>query len=198
MIYPDEVTQLIVVRADVCVHHFFGLFTDFQTTVYVVERHVGIVHTFVQAFLGKAVVVVPRLHVANHFFHVHRQYALVAVILQHGAQLRFGEAYQRVEQRRGGDVGSDIETTRHVIQRDGAYTGDEHTFQCHAVAGSEELEHVEEVAEEAFAVGGLTIRILSEGGKDGIGEVVVLVDDEVDTQAQPAGGAIDIIQPFGG
>ena len=123
---------------------------------------------------------------------------MVAVILQHGAQLRFGEAYQRVEQRRGGDVGSDIETTRHVIQRDGAYTGDEHTFQCHAVAGSEELEHVEEVAEEAFAVGGLTIRILSEGGKDGIGEVVVLVDDEVDTQAQPAGGAIDIIQPFGG
>ena len=58
-----------------------------------------------------------------------------------------------------------------------------------------ELEHVEEVSEEAFTVGGLAILVFAEGGKDGIGEVVVLVDDEVDAQAQAAGGAIDIIQP---
>ena len=141
------------------------------------------------------VVVVPRLHVGDHLFHVHRQCAPVAVILQHGAQFRFGEAHKAVEQRRGGDVGSDIEAARHVVQRDGAYAGDEHAFQCHVVARGEELEHVEEVSEEAFAVGGLAILVFAEGGKDGIGEVVVLVDEEVDAQAQPAGGAIDIIQP---
>ena len=44
-------------------------------------------------------------------------------------------------------------------------------------------------------MGGLAILVFAEGGKDGIGEVVVLVDDEVDAQAQAAGGAIDIIQP---
>ena len=67
----------------------------------------------------------------------------------------------------------------------------------HAVAGGKELEHVEEVAEEAFTVGGLAILVLAEGGKDGIGEVVVLVDDEIDAQAQAAGGIVEILQPRG-
>lgn len=99
VVYPDEVAQLVVVCADVGVHHFSGLFAKFQTTVHVVERHIGVVHAFVQAFLGEVVVVVPGLHVGDHFFHAHRQCAPVAVILQHGAQFRFGEAHKGVEQR---------------------------------------------------------------------------------------------------
>ena len=106
---------------------------------------------------------------------------MLAVTLQHGAHLAFGEAEQLVECWLQADVGGDVEAAGHVVHGDRGDAGDEQALDG-AVAGAG-LEGGEEVAVEAAAVREGVVRLRAAVRQYGVGEVVVLVDQHVQRDA---------------
>ena len=99
---------------------------------------------------------------------------------------RLGEAEHGVEFGPQADVGTDVEPAGHVVQRDGGYAGDEQTLQTAAFACAR-LQRREEVAVEAAAVRERVVRLGAAGGEDGVGEVVVFVDEDQERDVPVAG-----------
>ena len=149
--------------------------------LHVVQHHVGVVDGLLRT-LGEAVAVIPLAHHRQRLVDVLVEHAVVAVALQDGAHLCGGEAKHLVELRHQADVGADVEAAGHVVHGDRRHAGNEHALHAAAVPGAR-LEGGEEVAVEAAAVGKRLVRRRPAVGEDGIGEVVVLVDQHVQRDA---------------
>ena len=84
----------------------------------IIKHHVAIVQAFlVYAFFRKTIVVIPRLHLRQHRFDVGfgTQLAVILIVLEHRAHIRFRKAEHVVETRVLRDVPADIITARKVI-----------------------------------------------------------------------------------
>ena len=135
-----------------------------------------------RASSAEAVAVVPLAHHRQRLVDVLVEHAVVAVALQYGAHLCGGEAEHLIELRHQADVGADVEAAGHVVHGDRRHAGNEYALHAAAVPGAR-LERGEEVAVEAAAVGKRLVRLRPAVGEDGIGEVVVLVDQHVQRDA---------------
>ena len=151
-----------------------------QRVVQIEEHHVGVVHRVLCVF-GEAVAVVPLAHQAERLVHVLVEHAALAVHLEHPSHFRFGEAEQLVELRQQTDVGADVEAAGDVVHRHGRDAGDEQAV--HAVGLRAGLQGGEEAAVEATAVCEGVVGVRAALGKDGVGEVVVFVDQNVEQDA---------------
>ena len=158
----------------------------------VVENHVAVEHlgVAVQTVFGKAIVVVPRLHIGNHRFDVSIVLSGILIVLQHLTHVFFAESQHSVEFRFGTDVPADVESAGEVIERDGADAGHEDALE-HA------LEHLEYITVEAAGVGERVISFVTLLVEHYIGEVIIFVDDEVETGAAIPGLSIQKVD-FGG
>ena len=178
LILADEHTQLLVVDANVALYHAFRSTAIVNVVFDEVEHHVGVVHRGVAvAFLCEAVIIIPRFHHLYQLVHGVVEGAVPGVVGEHLAHLLFGEAHHLVELWREGVVGADVESRGEVVHRDGADAGDEAASDAGVGTG---LHLVEEGAQVAFAVGLVGVAHQAFGaGEDGVGEVIVLVDEEV-------------------
>ena len=88
---------------------------------------------------------------------------------------------------------ADVEAAGHVVQRDGRDPGDEQPAKTALLRAG--LEGGEEVAEEAAPVGERVVCLLAVHGQDGVGEVVVLVDQAVQVNAVAPGVREQLAQP---
>ena len=104
-------------------------------------------------------------------------FSLLPVVFQQFPYFGFGESDHVVEYRVGALIAGDIEATCEIVHRYRADTGDETALD----AGIGSCFHlVEEGAQIAFAMClvGVTMQTLRIG-EDGIGKVVVLIDEEI-------------------
>ena len=99
------------------------------------------------------------------------------IIGQHFAYFLFRETHHLIEIRCERVVGADVESAGQIVHDHGTYTGDEATLDT-GVGSCFHL--VEEGAQIAFAMClvGVTMQTLRIG-EDGIGKVVVLIDEEI-------------------
>ena len=90
----DELLHLVIIRAGVGINHLFGRFASINVVLQVVENHVAVEHlgVAVQTVFGKAIVVVPRLHIGNHRFDVSIVLSGILIVLQHLTHVFFAES----------------------------------------------------------------------------------------------------------
>ena len=145
-----------------------------------VEYHVGVVHSgFTVTFFCKAVVVIPGFHYFYQFVHTVVEWTGGGIISEHLAHFFFRETYHLVEFRCERVVGSDIETACEVVHCHGTYAGNETTLDAGIGSG---FDFIEKSAQITFAM--CFVRIAVQAfyiREDGIGEMVVFVDKEVNT-----------------
>ena len=116
------------------------------------------------------------------------------VVGQHLAHFLFGEAYHLVEAVGEGIVSADVESARKVVKRHGTYACDENTFDGWVSA---RLYGVEECAQIACAMCLLTVFFFTRGIREYVvGEMVILVDEEIDLLTSLWAFFIQIIQLF--
>ena len=114
------------------------------------------------------------------------------IISQHFAHFFFGEPHHLVKLGGKWVVRADVEATRQVIHRYGAYTGDETTLY----AGISSCLHlIEESTQITFAMRFISVAVQAFGiRKDGVGEVVVFVDEEIHFLSGTFAGLIEVVQ----
>ena len=142
-----------------------------------VQHHVGVVHGALGA-LGEPVAVVPLAHHVERGVHVVIESAAPPVRLQEASHLRLGEAEHGVELGPQADVATDVEAAGHVVQGDGRDAGHEQALEA-AHSSCASLEGGEEVAVEPPAVGEGVVCLGAAVREHRVGEVVVLVDEDV-------------------
>ena len=152
--------------------------------LHVVEHHVGVVDDALRLF-REPVAVVPLAHGAARRFDVLVEHAQVPVRLQHAPHLVLGETEHLVELGPEAQVGADVEAARDVVHGHRRDTRDEQPL--HAAVLRARLERREEAAVEAAAVGERVVRLRSNASEDRVGEVVVLVDQDVERNPLPPG-----------
>ena len=179
-VLADEHAQLLVVDADVALYHLLGCFAAYDVVLDEVEYHVGVVHSgFTITFFCEAVVVIPGFHYFYQFVHTVVEWTGGGIVSEHLAHFFFRETYHLVEFRCERVVGSDIETTCEVVHCHGTYAGDETTLDAGIGSG---FDFIEKSAQITFAM--CFVRIAMQAfyiREDGIGEMVVFVDKEVNT-----------------
>ena len=173
----EQTLHLVVVRLGVRVQHLLGCFACAHVVAQIVEHHVAVEYPALclQGFLGEAVIVVPGFHLSDHGFDVAVRWnlAVLLVVGEEFAHVLGGESEHLVEFLFGGDVPSDVESACHVVEGDGTDSGDEDAFE-------RSLELLEDVAVEAFGVCDGPVHLFTLLVEDGVGEVVILVYDEVE------------------
>ncbi len=189
----DEPLELVVVGAGVAISHLGWRLAVVYQVVEVVYDHVGVEHAALAEGVGReAVVVVPRLHVGYDGvcadFLRDEVYALV--VLYHLAHLVGGEPEEVVELGIEGDVPPDVEAAGEVVECHGADAGDEDAAE-HA------LEDLEYAAVESRGVGEGGVDVGAVLAQHVVGEVVILVDDEVEGDAQHPRLDIDDVEHAG-
>ena len=101
LVVADEHSHLVIVDADVGLHHLLrDLVFASDVIIYEVEHHYRVVHGGLTiSLLGKAIVVVPRLHHLDQLIGgvIERQDA--AVIIQHLSHFFLGKSRQFIEVR---------------------------------------------------------------------------------------------------
>ena len=188
----QQMAQLAVVDADVDVDQIVRNRPVRHGLVQVVEHHVRVVDVRLGA-AAEPVAVVPLPHHPHSRVDVLREHAVVPVRAQQTQHFRFGEAEQLVENRMQAEVARYVEAAGDVVERDGRDAGDEQALQaaplrCPALQGGEEVP-IEPAPVREDAVRGLAAM-----RQDGVGEVVVLVDEHVQRDAPLAGIGEQLIE----
>ena len=116
----------------------------------------------------------------------------LTIIVEHLTYFLLGEAHHGIELAMHGVVGADIKSAGEVIHRHGAHTGDEGSTNGTTATA---LHYVKKLAEGSRTMS-LRLVGLFDGriGQNVIGEVVVLVDEEVDLLTNFFGLAACIIE----
>lgn len=129
------------------------------------------------AVLCKAIVVIPRFHDFYQLVHGVVKVTVGGIIRQHLAHFLFREACHFIELRREGVVSADVESAGKVVHGYGAYACYEAALDAGISSG---LHRVEKGAQIALAVSLVGVAVQAFGvGEDGIGKVVILVDEEI-------------------
>ena len=193
MIELDELLHLGIVGAGVGVYHLFGRAAFIYIVPQIVEHHVAVEHlgVTVQTGFGEAVVVVPGFHFGNHLVDVSVVPASILVVLQDAPDVGLAEAEHLVELGLDGDVPADVEAAAEVVEGDGADADHEDALE-HA------LELLEHFAVEAGGVGDSVVYLVALLVEHVVGEVVVLVDDEVEAGSAVLGFPVQEVQLLGG
>ena len=195
LVLADEHAQFLVVDADVLFYHVIRSITVQDVVLNEVKHHIGVVHrSSAVAFLREAIVVVPRFHYLYQFVYGVVEGAGSRIVGQHLAHFLFREAHQLVKLRCEGVVGADVEAAGEVVHRHGAYSCDETTLDAGI---SPCFYFIEESAQVAFTVRFVGVAVQAFGvGEDGVGEVVVFVDEEIHLLSGTFAGLIEVIQLF--
>ena len=173
----QQVAQFAVVDAHVAVDQFVRHGPVRDGVLQVVEHHVRVVEIRLGA-LGEPIAVVPLPHEGQGGVDLLIEHADAAVGLEQAPHFR-REAEDLVEVGFQADVGADVEAAGDVVHGHRRDAGDEQALQTAAGAFGAALEGREEVAVEATAVREGVVRFGAVMRQDGVGEVVVLVDEHV-------------------
>ena len=142
----------------------------------VVHHHVAVEHTNIarKTFLGEAVVVIPRLHLLDHclYITVRWQHSHIFIICEHLAHILSRESEHLVKFGTHRHVPSDVESAGEVIECHWAHSREEYSLE-------HTLELLEYATVEAVGMGHLVIYVLAVLGQYHVGEVVILVNDEI-------------------
>ncbi len=172
-----EPLELAVVRHRIGIDHNLRAFARINELTHVVANHVAVEHTWfhTEAVIGEAVVVVPRLHVSDDVVLslVVTDSSHLFIIADHLSDLRLREAQHLVEASVEAHVQRDVVATRKVVKRDRRHAEHDDTVK-------HRLEEFEDVAVEASAVSEFMISLLPFHVEHVVGEIVVLVDDEIE------------------
>ena len=167
-----QMPQLAVVDAHVVVDQLVGRRLESIQRLQVIQRHVAVDDGF-GARLVEVIVVVPVIDNG----------AMGAEILAEGAEqgLHLGviEAEQAVEFGIEADVGADVEAAGDIVHGERRDAGDEQPRQTAARAARGPLEQGEKALEKPAAMGQLAIRRFALVDQDIVGEMVVLIDEEI-------------------
>ena len=172
-----EPLQLAVVRHRVGINHYLRAFACINELTHVIANHIAVEHAGLDSktVIGEAVVVVPRLHVRDDVVLslVLTYGPNLFVVADHLPHLFLREAEHLVEAGVKTHVQRDVVTTREIVECNRRDTK-------HDDAVEHRLEKLEDVAVEAGAVGELMVSLLSFHVEYVVGEVVVLVNNEVE------------------
>ena len=142
----------------------------------IVQHHVAVKHSYVafKAFLRKAVIVIPRLHLCYHCLNIRvgGQLSCLFVISEHLTHVFAGEFEHLVEFGCHRHVPADVEPTFQVIGSNGTYSCEEDTLE-------HSLELLEHLAVESRGMGHIVIYRLPMLAEYYVGKVVILVNDEI-------------------
>ena len=149
-----------------------------------IQRHIRVEHVFIRHLFGKAVVIIPWTHFLQQIIHRNRfrQRPFRLVVTDHPAYFFRTETNDAVEFRIHADVHPDIESAGHIVHRDGTDTSDKQTVDRRIRSGGSRFDDIEKLTDETFAMGRLAITFCAISGKQGIGEVVVLVNQKIDAR----------------
>ena len=183
LVETDQMAELVVVRADVVVDHLIRGRSQGQVIADEIQYHIRVVHRLVQTLRRETVVIVPRLHQVDQIVHTILKTCLALVIGQHLPYLSLAKTYDSIKAVICRHVGSDIETAGHVVHRHWRYPSDKHALD-RAIARSPFFQFVEEITEEARTVCQCLVMLLTHIGEDSVGEVIILVNEEIDREIQ--------------
>ena len=172
----QQLLHLTVVSSGVGVYHLLWGASVVHVVAEVVQHHVAVEHScvFLQCLFCKAVVVVPRLHVAHYRLHVAvgRDASHLLVVREHVYDILGGESKHLVKLGLYGYVPPHVVAACHIIERYGAYAHHEYALKV-------SLELLEHVAVEPIGMCYGMIHLLSVLVEYYVCEVVVLINDEI-------------------
>ena len=106
---------------------------------------------------------------------------MLTVVVEYLAYLLLGEAHHGIELRLHGVVGAYVEAAGQVVHRHGTYASDKQALDGASRPG---FDGIEEGTKSSRAMGlRLVTKFCAGIGEDGVGEVVVLIDEEIHLSA---------------
>ncbi len=182
-----ELQKLVKIDSSIIVYHVIRGFAVRYDALEIVQHHIAVENLGVSQYslLREAVVVVPGLHFGDESLLVGGDGSNALIVAYHLAHVIFREAENHVELWVSADVVGYVEAAGDVVE---GHRADAH----HQYAVEVALEELEYIAVEARGVGQCMVDGFALLVEDVVGEVVVLVDDEVFFVAKPIGDPIDI------
>lgn len=98
------------------------------------------------------------------------------IVIEHGCDFSLCKADHRIEATIDTDISADVKATGYIIHRHRRDARDKEPGETGNLPAGGAFEQIKEIAEEATAVGQVVIGLLAVRGEDGVGKVVILVN----------------------
>ena len=148
-----------------------------------IQHHIRVIHRLVERISRETVIIVPWLHHADHLIYLSGQHIHVFIIRQHITYLPLAKPDNPVKPGIGAHIGTDIESTCHVIHGDRRDSRDEHTLD-RSISRGTLFQLIKEIAEEPRAMCQFTVMLIPHIGEYGVREIIILIDEQVDRKIQ--------------